>query len=115
MLVVEQGSSASHLSLDLESLSILDWVSWEVNVLGVDHPSLVGSVVASPEDDLSVLSVALSVNIEAVSWDVSDVSGVSSVEGSHLSVVSSLVLSDDGGDSDLETVTSLVGDGVVSS
>ena len=37
-------------------------------------PSLVGSVVAVPEDDVSVVSVSSSVNIEALSSDISDVS-----------------------------------------
>jgi hypothetical protein len=89
VLMVEQGSSALHLGLDLESLSISDWVSWEGSRSGVDGPSLVGVVVASPPGNVSVVRVASSVNIKALSWDVSDVSSVSSVEGSHLSVVSS--------------------------
>ena len=114
MLVIEQSSSALKLSLDLESLSISDWVSWEVSSSGVNGPSLVGSVVAGPPGDVSVLSITLSMNIKAKSWDVSDVSGVSTVEGRHLSVISSLVVSDNGSDSNLETLASLVGDGPVS-
>lgn len=110
----EEGSSASHLGLDLESSSISDWVSWIRDSSGVDGPALVGMVVASPEDDMSVLRVRPSVDVEALSWDISDVSGTSTVVSNHLVVVTSGVLSDNSGDSDSESITSLVGDGIVS-
>lgn len=72
-------------------------------------------VVASPEDDVSMVGVRFSVNIEALAWDVSDVSVVSTVVGDHLVVVSSAVLSDDSSNADSESLSSLVGDGIVSS
>ena len=67
VLVVEEGSSAWHLGLDLESDTILEWVSWEVWLLLVNVPGLVETVVAVPEDHVHVVSVFGSWNIEASS------------------------------------------------
>jgi len=108
VLVPEEGSSASQLSLDLESSSVSDWVSWEVSSSGVDLPSLVGSVVASPEDNMSVLRVRSTMDVKALAWDVSDVSVASTVVGNHLVVVSFAVLSDDGSNTNSESVSTLV-------
>lgn len=62
-----------HQTLDLESSGILEWVSWHIDCLWIEPPSLVSSVVAFVPDNVSVLSVRVSSNIKALSAIVSDV------------------------------------------
>jgi hypothetical protein len=98
----------------LEGDSLADHFSWPLNRSLVDVPSLVLTIVAVPEDHVSVLGVGFSMDIKALSSNVSDVS-VGSVEPKgSLGVVSS-VLSDGSSDSNSELVSSLVGNSVVSS
>ena len=47
---------------------------WPLDASLVDVPSLVSSIVAVPEDDVSHLVILGSMNIEALSSNVSDVS-----------------------------------------
>lgn len=68
---------------------------------------------AVPEDDVSSVSVLSSVDVQTFLGDVSDVSSGSSVEGSLLVDLSS-PWSDDGGNTNSEFVSVLVGDGVTS-
>lgn len=42
--------------------------------MSLDAPSLVKSIMAVPEDDMSIVNISTSVNIKALSSDVSDVS-----------------------------------------
>ena len=86
-----------------------------MNILGVKEPSLVETVVARPEDDVVVVVVSVSVNVEAVSSTVSEVSSASWEEGESLSGITWDVLSDDNSSVQSQELTSLVGDGVVSS
>ena len=51
---------------------------WIVDSSSVDVPSLVRTVVALPPDDVSVVGVGSSVNIEASVSKISDSSGLSS-------------------------------------
>jgi hypothetical protein len=74
--VPEESSASSHLGSDLEVKSASKWVSWEVDVLLVNEPRLVQSVVASPEDNMSVVRDVVAVNIKAVTTTVSQVSSV---------------------------------------
>lgn len=97
----------------MESSSVTNWISWEVNSSGIDSPSLVGTIVASIENDMSVVRVGVSVNIKALSWDISDVSVWSSIVGNSL-VCLTLPLSDNSSSVDDESLSSLVGDGIVS-
>ena len=73
VLMPEEGSSVWHSGLDLELNSVAKWVSWVLSGLGVDVPGLVKSVVAVPEDDVSVVVVVSSVNVKTFLWQVSDV------------------------------------------
>lgn len=106
-------SATLHKSLDLESDSVGEWVLGEFNSLSFDVPALVGSAVAWPEDDVSVVLVGSSVDIKAKSGVVSDVPLGSWEEGDFL-----VWFADPWSENGLATwsvlVASLVGDGVVS-
>ena len=65
MLSVEQGSSAGHSGLDLESQTVFEWVSWEVWPLLVNVPGLVKTVVAVEEDNVHVVNVSATWDIKA--------------------------------------------------
>lgn len=74
-----QGSVSAHLISELEASSITDWwvlVSDNDSEVGNSDnlPSLVGSVVAVPPDDMSHVMVVATMDIEALSSVVSDVS-----------------------------------------
>jgi hypothetical protein len=118
MLVEEDSSVLWKSGLDLESNSVLQWVSWEVWSSLVDVPLLVSSVVALPEDDVHVVSVLASVDIKAGSRDISDVSESSWVESKLLggstgeSLGSSCNVSSE---SSVDLVTKSVGSSVVRS
>lgn len=78
--------------------------------MSVNVPGLIQSVVAVPVDDVSVLMVVSSVNIQTFLWQISDVlSGTLVEEG--LLVVRVSPWSHDGGDSDSPSVSILVGQG----
>jgi hypothetical protein len=76
MLMPDDSSFGWHNGLDLESNTIVEWVSWVVDSLSVQEPSLVVTIVASEPDGVSVVGVGVSMHIEAQSSSVSDVSGV---------------------------------------
>ena len=103
-----EGSVVAHLGSDLELSAIWKWLSSPVDVLLVDVPALVVAVVAVPEDNMSVVTVVSTMNIEALATVVSDVSSVSRVPLDSLSVVSS-PWSHGGGNSDSEASSLLVG------
>jgi len=72
------------LGLDLELHSVLKWELGVVDSLGVDLPALAVVVVAViPSDDLAV-DVVVALNSETSASGISDVSVLSSVEGSLL-------------------------------
>jgi len=61
-----------HLGSDLEVHSILQGEGWVLGVILVDQPALVVMDVAFVPDDMSVVLVCTSINIEALFTDVSD-------------------------------------------
>ena len=70
----DESSSVSSVGSQLESDSISKWLgSVETSSL-VDEPGLVKTVMAVPEDDVSVVSVGSTMDIEALSSVVLDVS-----------------------------------------
>jgi len=75
---------------------------------------LVQSIVAVVEDNMSVLSVRCTVNVKTFLSVVSDVSVGTSVPSDLLGVLTSVWL-DVGSNVNSETVSSLVGDSIVSS
>jgi hypothetical protein len=108
VLMPEEGSSVWHSGLDLELNSVGKWVSWVLSSSGVNVPGLVQSVVTVEEDGVSVMVIVSSVDIEALSSQVSDVSSGSSVE-EDLLVVRVSPWSHDGSVVDLESNGVLVG------
>lgn len=86
VLMPEESSSVLHERLNLELNSVSKWVSWVVNSLSVNVPSLVQSIVAVPEDDVSHVVVVSSMNIKALLGQVSDVSSSSTIEEGSLEV-----------------------------
>jgi len=115
MLMPEEGLSTSHSRSDLEELSGLQWISWEVGSLSVEIPSLVETIVASVEDKMSVVMVLSVMDIKAVTTTVSEVSSSSWEVGESLSGIVWNVLSNNSSLKESHELTSLVGDGVVSS
>ena len=114
MLVPEQGSVAAHSGSDLESDSVSEnWLVVDGTDL-VEPPSLVGTIVAVPEDDVSVVTVVCTVHIQALSSVVLDVSVVA-VDPSDLVLVETLVWSGSSSDSDSEACAELVTNAVSSS
>jgi hypothetical protein len=114
-----ESSSSAHSRSELELNSIFKrWVfvfddDSEVRNLN-ELPSLVGTVVAVPENDMSVVRVVTTMNVEALTTVVSDVSSVSTIDSDFLVDLSS-PLSDNSGLTDVKSLTGLVGEGVVSS
>lgn len=96
MLMPEEGSSVGHSRSNLELSSVSEWVSWVVVALSVNNPSLVDTVVALVPDDVSMVRVRLSVNIEASHSHISNVSS-GSIEPSDLLEGFFFVVSDDSG------------------
>ena len=74
VLVVREGSSTRHSGSQLESSSIWKWLSSPVDVGLIDEPGLVETIVAVVEDNMSVVGVGASVNVQALLTQVSDVS-----------------------------------------
>jgi len=114
VLVPEESSVGWHQRFDLESSAIWNWLSWVSNSCSVKNPTLVGSVMAVPEDDVSVVMVVSTMNIEALSTVVSDVSVSSTVVGDVLVDLSD-PWSDNSGDTNSVSVSLLVRDGELSS
>ena len=113
VLVPEESSSGSHLRSQLEfNVITKDW-SVVNSTLLVNLPSLVESIVAVVVDNVSVMRVRFSVNIEALTSVVADVSS-RSVEPSDLLVDSSGVWLDVGSNVDSPVLSSLVRDSVTS-
>ena len=84
VLIPEDSLSATHSGSDLKLSSTLEWILREVNTFTVDQPCLVVFVMASPPVNMSIVMVMATVNIEAVTTDVSDVSLVSWEVGNSL-------------------------------
>lgn len=114
VLVPEEVLASSHGRSDVELDSILKWLSvaW-LSSNGVDSPSLVGTIVAVPPDNMSVVSIDTTVNIKALTTIVSNVSSVASIELNGLGLLTR-VLSDNSVDSDSVTIASSVGEYPVS-
>ena len=97
----------------MESDVVGDW--WSV-VDGTDlvkPPSLVSTIVAVPEDDMSVVGVGSTVDIEALSSVVLEVSAVA-IDPSDSVLVKTLVWSGSSSNSDSEVLTKLVSNAVSS-
>jgi hypothetical protein len=74
VLVPEEGSVAWHLRSDLELSTVMDWLRWVLNTLLVKVPGLVETIVAVPEDHMSVVRVMTSMDVQAFSTVVSNIS-----------------------------------------
>lgn len=74
VLVPEEGSVAWHLGSDLELSAVVDWLRWVFNTLLIKVPSLVETIVAVPEDHVSVVRVVTSMDVQAFTSIVSDIS-----------------------------------------
>jgi hypothetical protein len=108
--MVEQDSARFHVGSDVELNSIGEWLlvgSLASN--GVDSPALVGSVVAVPPDDMTVVLVDSTVDVEALASLVSDVLSVATVELDELGIISSNELSDNSMLADVESLAGSVG------
>jgi len=114
VLSVDEGSLGFHLGSDLESHLVTKWLFWVGESSLVNVPSLVETVVAVPEDNVSVVVVVSTVNVQTFSTVVSNVSSGSTVPGESLVDLGS-PWSDSSSNSDLVTLSLLVGNGVVSS
>lgn len=101
-------SLALHLGLDLESDTVSDWVSWELGSLSVDHPTLVGTIVALVPVDMSVVGVGVSVNVEASSSLISDSSSVRAEPSESLELIVVSEVSHNGGVAIMVPVSSSV-------
>ena len=58
-----KSTTTLHSRSQLEPLSVSKWLLWELELLLVDEPSLVETVMAVVEDYMSVVSVGSTVNI----------------------------------------------------
>jgi len=63
-----------HSGLDLELLTVSEWVSWEFDTLVVEEPSLVLTVMAVHPATVHIVSVSSTIDIKALASSVSDVS-----------------------------------------
>lgn len=82
--------------------------------MSVKGPGLVKTVVAVPEDNMVMVVVSVSMNIQALAWNVSKVSSITSIVGNSLLWLTS-VLSNDSGSVNVESLSLLVRDSIVSS
>ena len=114
VLMPEEGSSASHLGSELE----LDVVTKNWSVVDgsslVNLPSLVETLVAIPVNDMSVVVIVSTVDIQTFSTVVSNVSS-RSVEPSDSLVDSSRVWLDVSSNTNSPVLSSLVRDSITSS
>ena len=74
MLSVEECSSSFHSRSELELDSVVEWLSWPGLVLLIDPPGLAETVVAVVVDDVSVVGVGITLDLEALLSVVLDVS-----------------------------------------
>jgi len=114
VLMPEEGSVSRQSSSDLELSAIWKWLSSPDDSNLIDVPGLVNTIMAVPEDNMSVVSVRSTVNVKTFLSIVSDVSSRSRVPLDSLSVVSG-PLSNGGGNSNSETGSLLVSNHKVSS
>jgi anti-sigma-K factor RskA len=68
--MVEKCSVSFHLRFDLESYTISQWISWEVNSSSVSEPILAVAVFAHPESDVVLVGVS------SISWHQTEISMV---------------------------------------
>lgn len=115
MVVPEDRSSASHLGSDLELNSISEWLSSEKFSSLVNVPGLTEIIVAVVEDNMSPVSVHVSMYLHTFSSVVLNVSSGSSVPSGLNSVVATFEDSDNSSIVDSELNSSLVSKNVVSS
>lgn len=111
VLLYSQGSLLWKSGLDLELDSVSVWLSWVSDSISVKEPSLVLSIVAVPEDDMSLVGVSSTVNIKALLSVVSNVSVLSTIVGNLLVNLTS-EWSDDSGLSDSVAISESVGNNV---
>jgi len=112
-LVVEKSSVSSVSISELESNTIIEWLSVVSSTNLIEVPSLVDTIVAFPVDNVVVVMVSSSISIKAESTVVSDVRR-SSIVPSDSIVVSSSVLSGINSNIGSECSTDLVTDTIVS-
>jgi len=93
VLMPEECLVTEHSGSDLEFDSVSKWVLWVVVSLSVVVPGLVQSIVASVPDDVSVVSVRVSMDIQASCSLISDVSSASSEPSDLLKTLVSVVSS----------------------
>lgn len=72
MLSVEECSLGWHSSLDLESDSVSQWVSWVLNTLLIEVPLLVSFSVAISVRSVSEVRVVSTMNLKTGLRDISD-------------------------------------------
>jgi hypothetical protein len=115
MVVPEERSSACMFGSDLELNSISEWLSSVEWSSLVNVPGLTEIIVAVVEDNMSPVSVNVSMYLHTFSSVVLDVSSGSTVPSSLNSVVIAFVDSDNSSIVDSELNTSLVSKNEVSS
>ena len=103
----------------MEQSSIWDWwvliLDNNLEVLGLDDlPSLVGTVVAVPEDNMTTIVIVTSVNVQTLTSVISDVSSRSSIDSDSLVDLRSPD-SNNSSLTNVESLTSLVTENKVSS
>lgn len=88
MLVVEKSSSCLHGRFDLESYSISKWVSWELDSLSIEQPTLMISIFTNIELKVVAIEVSISASslhdFQTLLTSVSDVSSLSVPESDSL-------------------------------
>lgn len=86
VLAPEQCSVCAHLRLDLEPNSIPEWISWNMDSLSVDDPSLGWMVSTNPPGDSMVISVLPTMSGQIEVTEILDLL-LSVIEGSLILVV----------------------------
>lgn len=85
VLVPEEGSVSWHSGFNLELNTVGEWVSWVSVSNSINVPGLVETIMAIPEDNVSMVMVVSTMYIKALVGNVSNVSSWSTEE-SHLLV-----------------------------
>ena len=85
VFMVEKCSVSFHLRFDLESYTISQWISWEVNSSSVSEPILAVAVFAHPESDVVLVGVS------SVSWHQTKVGMVDNSLSSEENLLVNLV------------------------
>ena len=108
----DKSSSDSSVVSELEQNVIIQWLSSVQSSLLIQEPGLVKTVVAVPEDHVSVVSVGSTVDVKTFSSIVLEVS-VCTLNPSDLNgVVVGSHWSDSGGNSNSESLSKLVSENV---